>query len=465
MTIPKEVLNVELSISFTGNSAKYIQIYEEIKHSILTKRLLAHEQLPSKRTLAQMLDVSVHTIKEAYEQLLAEGYIYSKERSGYYIAPFEFDWLQQHVQQQVAAPSTINPQDDIQFDFTNGHVDNEAFPYAVWHKLMKKHFNCDNLSTSPWEGETVLRMEIARYVERSRGVVCDASQVFVYSGTQSQLLALCLFLGSTTRVGLEEPGFKRVRAIIQQCGLSTEAIPVDNSGITLPLNTIHMLYTTPAHQFPLGMIMTMERRAALLQWAISNETLIIEDDYDSEFRFKGLPIPSLAKMDQLQRVIYFGTFSKTLLPSLRISYMILPKSLVVPFMAFHQEQKSVVSKINQLVLADFLAQGQFDKHLAKMRTIYRKKQQVLLTSISQHFSNDFQVIGEKSGLHIVLKLPQYLTEKRAILLAHAVGIRVYPCSTAYQNGTNEAMVIIGYGGLTLGQINDGIALLASVWQR
>ncbi len=152
---------MELSISFTGNSAKYIQIYEEIKHSILTKRLLAHEQLPSKRTLAQMLDVSVHTIKEAYEQLLAEGYIYSKERSGYYIAPFEFDWLQQHIQQQVTAPSTINPQDDIQFDFTNGHVDNEAFPYAVWHKLMKKHFNCDNLSTSPWEGETVLRMEIS----------------------------------------------------------------------------------------------------------------------------------------------------------------------------------------------------------------------------------------------------------------------------------------------------------------
>ncbi|WDU79856.1 MULTISPECIES: PLP-dependent aminotransferase family protein [Lysinibacillus] len=453
---------MELSIIFTGNQAKYIQIYEEIKHAIITKKLLAHEQLPSKRALALTLNVSVHTIKEAYEQLLAEGYIYSKERSGYFIAPFELDWLQQ-VPRSVSVPS-INIPNNIQFDFTNGHVDNEAFPYATWHKLTKKHFNSNNLSTSPWEGETSLRTEIARYVERSRGVTCDASQVFIYSGTQSQLQALCHFLGSATRVGLEEPGFKRVRAVLQQCGLSTEAIPVDYSGVTLPSTPIHMLYTTPAHQFPLGMIMTIERRVALLQWANSNAGLIIEDDYDSEFRYKGLPIPSLAKMDQLQRVIYFGTFSKTLLPSLRISYMILPRSLVVPFMTFHSEQKSVVSKVDQLVLADFLAQGLFDKHLAKMRTIYRKKQQALLTAISKHFSNEFQVIGEKSGLHIVIKLPQHLTESRAIQLAQEVGVQVYPCSTSYQNGTNETMIIIGYGGLTLQQINEGIALLASVWQ-
>lgn len=453
---------MELSISFTGDSAKYIQIYEEIRQSILTKRLLAHRQLPSKRTLAQTLDVSVHTVKEAYEQLLAEGYVYSKERAGYFIAPFEFDWLQQ-VQQQNPPTSTIIS-NDVHYDFHNGHVDNEAFPYSIWHKLLKKHLNNNNLSTSPWEGELVLRSEIARYVERSRGVICDASQVFIYCGTQSQLQALSHFFGPLTRVGIEEPGFKRVRATLQQCGLSAEAIPVDNAGITLPQKTIHMLYTTPAHQFPLGMIMTIERRAALLQWANLNEAYIIEDDYDSEFRYKGLPIPSLAKMDQLQRVIYFGTFSKTLLPSLRISYMILPKSLIASFIAFNHEQKSVVSRIDQLVLADFIAQGQFDKHLAKMRTVYRKKQQTLLTAISTHFSEEFQVIGEKSGLHIVMKLPERLSEKKAIQLAQEIGIRVYPCSTSYQHGTDDVLVILGYGGLTLQQINDGIALLAAVWQ-
>lgn len=453
---------MDLSISFTGDSPKYVQIYEEIKQAILSKKLMADEQLPSKRTLAKTLDVSVHTIKEAYEQLLAEGYIYSKERSGYFIAPFEFEWGQQQKHRiSTAKPSTTYT---IKFDFNNGHVDKEAFPVSSWHKLLKKHFNMDNLTTSPWQGEAILRTEIARYVERSRGVTCEASQVFVYSGTQNQLQALCHFFGPKVHVGLEEPGFKRVRVTLQQCGLTTQAIPVDNSGVTIPQKAIHMLYTTPAHQFPLGMVMPVERRAALLQWATAEKAYIIEDDYDSEFRYKGLPIPSLAKMDQLQRVIYFGTFSKTLIPSLRISYMILPKSLVEEFMLFNQEQKSVVSKIDQLVLADFIAQGLFDKHLAKMRTIYRKKQQALLAAINTHFSNEFEVIGEKSGLHIVMKLPKKLSEQDAIRLAQEEGIKVYPCSTSYEHNSEHAMVIIGYGGLTLEQINESIALLATVWQ-
>ncbi|MGE7696263.1 PLP-dependent aminotransferase family protein [Lysinibacillus sp. NPDC094177] len=453
---------MELSISFTGNASKYVQIYEELKQAILRKQLLAHEQLPSKRALAKTLDVSVHTIKEAYEQLLAEGYIYSKERSGYFIAPFEFEWEQQ--QKQHLSTAIISTTYTIKFDFNNGHVDKEAFPFSIWHKLLKKHFYVDNLTTSPWQGEAILRTEIARYVERSRGVACEASQVFVYSGTQIQLQALCHFFGSKAHVGLEDPGFKRVRATLQQCGLTTHAIPVDNSGVAIPKKSIHMLYTTPAHQFPLGMVMPVERRAALLQWATSERAYIIEDDYDSEFRYKGLPIPSLAKMDQLQRVIYFGTFSKTLIPSLRISYMILPKSLVEEFILFNQEQKSVVSKIDQLVIADFIAQGYFDKHLAKMRTIYRKKQQALLAAINTHFSEEFEVIGEKSGLHIVMKLPKRLSEQDAIRLAQEVGIKVYPCSTSYQGGSKHAMVIMGYGGLTLEQINEGVALLAIVWQ-
>ncbi len=453
---------MELSISFAGDSPKYVQIYEEIKQAILSQKLMADEQLPSKRTLAKTLDVSVHTIKEAYEQLLAEGYIYSKERSGYFIAPFEFEW----EQQQKPHISTANASTTytLKFDFNNGHVDKEAFPFSSWHKLLKKHFNVDNLTTSPWPGEAILRTEIARYVERSRGVPCEASQVFVYSGTQTQLQALCHFFGPKAHVGLEDPGFKRVHATLQQCGLTTHAIPVDNSGVTVPPKAIHMLYTTPAHQFPLGMVMPVERRAALLQWATAEEAYIIEDDYDSEFRYKGLPIPSLAKMDQLQRVIYFGTFSKTLIPSLRISYMILPKSLVEAFTHFNQEQKSVVSKIDQLVLSDFIAQGLFDKHLAKMRTIYRKKQQTLLVAINTHFSNEFEVIGEKSGLHIVMKLPKRLSEQEAIRLAQEVGIKVYPCSTSYEHDSEHAMVIMGYGGLTFEQINEGIALLATVWQ-
>lgn len=453
---------MELAISFTGHIPKYVQVYESIKQAILLQKLLAHEQLPSKRLLATTLNVSVHTIKVAYEQLLAEGYIYSKERSGYYIAPFEFEWLQQvQTEDSISFPTNDHT---VKIDFYIGHVDKATFPLQTFHKLMKKHFTINILSTSPWQGEVALRQEIAKYVGRSRGVKCDASQVFVYSGTQSQLQALCHYFGPQTQVGLEEPGFKRVRATLQQCGLPSHPIPVDNSGVTVPKKAIHMLYTTPAHQFPLGMVMSIERRAALLQWAALSEAFIIEDDYDSEFRYKGLPIPSLANIDQLQRVIYFGTFSKTLLSSLRVSYMILPKSLVEDFTFFNQEQKSVVSKMHQLVLADFLAQGLFDKHLAKMRTIYRKKQQTLLAAIRSHFSEEFEIIGENAGLHIIVKLPKRLSEHDAIQLAHTVGVIVYPCSTSFQHPSEHSMIIIGYGGLSMEQIDEGITLLASVWQ-
>lgn len=458
----RERCMMELSISFTKDIAKYVQIYEEIKVAIINKKLCAQDKLPSKRALAKTLNVSIHTVQEAYEQLLAEGYIYSKERLGYFIAPFEFEW-DQHLQKHTSpASSAISHM--IKYDFHNGHVDKTAFPFTSWHKLLKKHLNMGNLTTSPWQGEWTLREEIARYVARSRGVQCEASQVFVYSGTQNQLQALCHFFGSKTHVGIEDPGFKRVCSTVQQCGLFAHVIPVDKSGVTIPTESLHLLYTTPAHQFPLGMVMPIERRAAILQWATSKGAFIIEDDYDSEFRFKGLPIPSLAKMDQLQRVIYFGTFSKTLIPSLRISYMILPHSLVDDYQLFHQDQKSVVSKIDQLVLAEFIGQGLFDKHLAKMRTIYRKKQQTLLAAIHAHFSEEFKIIGEKSGLHIVIKLPSWLSEQRAIQLAIQVGIAVYPCSASYQQSSQHAMVIIGYGGLTLEQITEGIALLAATWK-
>ncbi|EON73720.1 PLP-dependent aminotransferase family protein [Lysinibacillus sphaericus] len=453
---------MELSISFFGNSPKYVQIYEQIKQAILMKKLSPHEQLPSKRMLANTLNVSIHTIKEAYEQLLAEGYIYSKERSGYFIASFEFEWLQLPKKEKPAPlKTTINT---IKFDFHNGHVDKQAFPFSTWHKLMKKHFHANNLSISPWQGEDILREKIAQYVGRSRGVICEASQVFVYSGTQTQLQALCHFFGQQSHVGLEEPGFKRVRATLHQCGLPIHAIPVDNSGITVPKEVVHMLYTTPAHQFPLGMVMSIERRTDLLQWATSNEAFIIEDDYDSEYRYKGLPIPSLAKLDQLQRVIYFGTFSRILIPSLRISYMILPKSLAEAFTIFNQEQRSTVSKIDQLILADFIEQGLFEKHLAKMRTIYRKKQQALLTAISTYFSKEFKVIGEKSGLHIIIELPKRLSEYEGLQRAQSAGINVYPCSTSFQHSSENAMIIIGYGGLSIQQIEEGIALLAKAWQ-
>lgn len=454
---------MEISIILTNNSPKYIQIYEQIKNAIITKQLSSHSKLPSKRHLAENLSVSVHTVKEAYEQLDVEGFIYSKERSGYFVASFEFEW--QHAfqsQSPIQSTDTIAPQ--IEIDFHNGHIDTKSFPYTNWRKLYSKHLKAENLLNSTWQGELSLRQAISSYVQRSRGVRCEASQVFIHGGTQHQLQALIHFFGPTVQAGIEEPGFKRARASFQQYCQHTYPIVVDDYGVKVPSKKVDLLYTTPAHQFPLGMIMTAERRASLLKWAELNKAYIIEDDYDSEYRFKGLPIPSLAKMDQLQHVVYFGTFSKTLIPSIRISYMILPTRLIKPFSMFYKEQKSVVSKIDQLVLADFITQGLFDKHLAKMRTLYRRKQQALITEIENHLPSEFQIIGEKSGLHIVLKLPNYLNEKEAIKKASSVGIKIYPCSSSYQQPADEQMVILGYGGLSFDQIVEGVSRLKEAWR-
>ncbi|MGM9965901.1 MAG: PLP-dependent aminotransferase family protein [Rummeliibacillus sp.] len=453
---------MEVNINLNNDSPKYVQIYEQLKNTIVTKKLPAHSKLPSKRHLAEDLNVSVHTVKEAYEQLDAEGFIYSKERSGYFVSPFEFEWQQikdTKPIQHVSKTSSIK----VDIDFHNGDVDASSFPFTSWRKLFKKHLQPENLANPPWQGEPPLRFEIAQYVQRSRGVQCDASQVFIFGGTQHQLQALCHFFGATSIAGIEEPGFKRARAIFQQYCKQTYHIVVDEYGVTVPTQKMDFLYTTPAHQFPLGMVMSSKRRAELLNWAQKYNAYIIEDDYDSEYRFKGQPIPSLAKMDQLQQVIYSGTFSKTLIPSIRISYLILPSSLVEAFTNFYKDQKSVVSKIDQLILADFITQGLFDKHLAKMRTLYRKKQIALITAIKTHLPSTFQIIGEKSGLHIVLKLPNTLSEKEAIQKALGIGVCVYPSSTSYYKPSAQQMIILGYGGLSFEQIEEGILRLKKVW--
>lgn len=437
-----------------------MQIYEQIKTNIFNKTLHAHEQLPSKRELAIQLNVSVHTIKESYEQLLAEGYIYSKQRRGYFVSPFEFEWLSQNETTTTIMEKTTSK---LRFNFRNGQVDANAFPYQQWRKLGRKHIVAINAPNGNWQGEYVLREQIAKYVERARGFHCDPTQIYIYSGTQNQLQALCHFFGDV-QVGLEEPGFKRARSIFLQCRVPVTPIVVDESGVTVPQTKINILYTTPAHQFPLGMVMSFERRTALLKWASEQKAFIIEDDYDSEFRYKGSPIPSLAQMDQLQRVIYFGSFSKTLLPSLRISYMILPKSIVKAFNKYNDQQKSSVSKIDQQIIADFIAQELYAKHIAKMRTLYRKKRIALINSIQDHLGDKFTVIGEYSGLHIVLQLPSGLCESEAIARARNVEVAVDPISTSYQTEAPQNMVILGYGELSIHEITEGIKRLASVWK-
>ncbi|ALC85245.1 GntR family transcriptional regulator [Bacillus sp. FJAT-22090] len=452
---------MEITITFSNIQPKYIDIYEQLKDMIIKQSLTANEKLPSKRCLSSNLNVSIHTVKEAYEQLASEGYIYSVERSGYFISPYDVDWGIYH---KKVESKTFEHASKIQYDFKNGQVDEQAFPLKEWLKIYKKLLVFDMVPNGQWQGEFSLREQIALYVEKSRGFSCDLDQVYVYSGTQHQLQELCRFFGNV-KVAIEEPGFKRATTIFHQNQLATQHVLTDEKGATIPVEPCQLYYITPAHQFPLGGVMPIERRITLLKWATENNAYIIEDDYDSEFRYKGNPIPPLAQIDQLQRVIYFGTFSKTLMPSVRISYMILPKSLIDKFNTYYSEQKTTVSKIDQLVIADFMSSGLYTKHIAKMRTLYRKKRQKLIASINSILGPEYEIIGDAAGLHIVLKLPDWLNEKQAIQLAQEAGVAIDPISTSYQKNAIDNFVMIGYGAIPIEAIEEAIYFLSNQWNN
>ena len=453
---------MELGITFSSEQSKYMAIYEQLKKMILQQQLIANEKLPSKRALSIHLNVSIHTVQEAYEQLTSEGFIYSIERSGYYVAPFEEEWKITPPVKNKNVVKTNSP--TIHFNLKNGQVDENAFPLKEWIKTYKKRLDTQMIANGFWQGEEVLREQIVQYVEKAKGIFCSIDQVYIFSGTQHQLQALCQFFGHVDGA-MEEPGFKRAAAIFHQQRMSIQHVPIDEKGATVPTKPCHFYYVTPAHQFPIGTVMPMDRRIELLQWAKSINAFLIEDDYDSEFRYKGNPVPPLAQMDQLQRVIYFGTFSKTLLPSIRMSYMILPKSLVKSFNQFFKDQKTTVSKLDQVVVAEWMENGMYTKHIAKMRTLYRKKRAKLIECLISQLGDEYEIIGDAAGLHVVVKLPKWLKEKQAIELAQKVGIELDPMSPSYQSSLIENFVIIGYGAIPLENIEEAVTLLASQWNK
>lgn len=299
-------------------------------------------------------------------------------------------------------------------------------------------------------------------MQKVKGIQCHPEQVFISSGTQQQLQAICQFFGAVD-VAMEEPGFHRATAVFHAQQLQVEAVPIDQYGATIPSSTARLYYVTPAHQFPLGAVMSMERKQQLLKWAQQTTSYLIEDDYDSEFRYKGNPIPPLAQLDQLHHVIYFGSFSKTLMPSLRVSYFVLPTALVQPFQLFYSAHKSLVSKVDQLTIASFMEEGYYARHIAKMRTLYRKKRARLIAALKQHVGERMNVLGEAAGLHIVLQLPAHLPEQTAILLARQYGIAIDAVSTNYQCQSSNQYVMLGYGAIALEQIDEAVQLLAQAW--
>ncbi len=452
----------------------YIQLYQYIKGEIQSGRLDAGVKLPSKRKLSQHLAISQNTVENAYGQLLAEGYIRSEPRKGLYVNELEGDLYSDHNDSFVKSERVVEKHDEEEMiDFSHGKVALAHFPYAVWRKLSTQALYEEEsslfLNGNP-QGEPELRQEIAQYVFQSRGVRCEAEQIVIGAGTQYLIGLLTMIMGDGAIYALENPGFHRTRAVLRDRGFQPVPLSLDEDGVSLKdleESGANVVYVTPSHQFPLGMIMPISRRIELLKWAEKQPGYIIEDDYDGEFRYKGRPIPSLHGLGSAGRVIYLGTFSKSLIPSLRISYLVLPPVLLEIYQKSFTIYKQTVSRLHQHTLAKFMENSYWSRHLNKMRGIYRKKQKTLLTAIEEYMGEQVQIIGEKSGLHILLHVNNQMSEAELIEAAREKRVKVYPASIYYEESTKHvpSMVLLGFGGVSEEDIKEGISRLAHVWIR
>jgi Transcriptional regulators containing a DNA-binding HTH domain and an aminotransferase domain (MocR family) and their eukaryotic orthologs len=457
-----------------GHNPLYVQLFKYLIKEIQSSRIPCGSRLPSKRRLSSQLGISLNTVDSAYQQLLAEGYIESSPRRGMFVAYKE----ERLMNTESPAPSlparTIHSSQTKLIDFSHGQVDTQHFPFQLMRKYSRQIFSLEGSSSfqnGPYQGSLLLRQEIARYLYQARGVCCDPSQVVIGSGTQFLLGQLLSLFPADIPFAMENPGFHRIRELANNLNLKLINIPVESDGLAIkPVQLLEMglVYTTPSHQFPLGAIMPVSKRLKLIKWANEQtDRYLIEDDYDGEFRYIGKPIPSLQGLDQGEKVIYFGTFSKSFIPSLRISYMVLPNLLASRYQKQFRLMKQTASSLNQQLIYLFMNSGEWEHHLNRMRTLYKQKHQTIVEEIQRNLSKRVTIIGEKSGLHLVLESGNGMTEQELIDSAITKGVKVYPMSIYYASGLEpeHPQVLLGYGGLSDSEIRNGVRHMSLAWNN
>ncbi|TWT23886.1 PLP-dependent aminotransferase family protein [Planomicrobium sp. CPCC 101110] len=445
----------------------YQQLYQEIKEAIINGTISVETKLPSKRKLADYLVISQTTVELAYGQLLAEGFIESRPRKGFYAQPVEeLAYLDVPQDEPVMANQV-----DYAFDFHPGKIDTPSFPFSAWRKIAKEvidETNHEMLHSGHPQGDEVLRQEIARYLFQSRGVICESSQIIIGSGTEQLVPLLIRLLPKSLVFGFENPGYPLTHNIFSHYDRKAVPIPVDQEGINLKeLEASHVdaAYVTPSHQFPTGSVLSATRRSQLLNWAGAKDRYIIEDDYDSEFRYTSRPIPALQSMDKSGRVIYISTFSKSLMPSLRIAYMVLPKRLLRAYQQTFLHYSSSVPRLDQQVVARFMKDGHFARHLNRMRKLYQKKLEKLTSSLFL-YAPAVKIFGEQAGMHIVLTVETAHSEKELIELAKQANIRVFGLQSydVHEQDISPPRIILGFGGLSEKEIEQGVERLMACWK-
>lgn len=462
-----------LSISLTKNHTTplYEQLYSFIKHEITSGRITFGTKLPSKRKLELHLKLSQTTIETAYEQLVAEGYIEARPRKGYFVLACEELAFSKRWPALSNSSKKTSVKNLFDYDFYPGSIDTSMFPYKKWRSLYREAISEENhelLVLGNAVGEKNLRNEIKAYLYNSRGVICSADQIIIGAGIEQLFSQLIFLLGEKAIYGIENPGYPLTSNVLKSHKRRSILVDVDSEGANvsnLGQTEINTMYVTPSHQFPYGSIMSANRRAQLLNWSHQQrDRFIIEDDYDSEFRYSGRTIPSLHSLGKGETVIYLSTFSKSLMPSLRIGYMVLPPALMAHYRKEFSHYASCVSRIDQYVLARFMMEGFFEKHLNRMRNLYRKKLETVVNCLHGH-KNKVIISGEKAGLHLLLTFKEQRSEFELVQKAKAVGIRVCGLANFSHEGTTvlEPGIVLGFGGMAEKDLIIGIKKLVESW--
>ena len=446
------------------------QLYAFLKAEIMQGNLAKNEKVPSKRKLSMHLKCSINTVQGAYNQLVDEGYLVAKEKSGYFVA--ELVGILDLARLPGKALEETPVSKGYRYDFSYHGVDLEQFPFRIWRRLTREAISeedKDFLLLGDPKGLLALRSSIASYLHQSRGVVCSPRQVIVSSGTEFLLQLLIQLLDSSTIYAIENPGYEKLNLLFKGNRVHFTPLPLDEQGLKpdgLEQGQVDVVCITPSHQFPTGCIMPVKRRLQLLTWASGQDgRYIVEDDYDSEFRYSGKPIPSLQGLDQAGRVIYMGAFSKSLSPSLRISYMVLPVQLLDSFDDKLHFYNCPVPTIEQKTLKEFMDKGHFERHLNRMRNLYGQKREALVSAIRKHLPLA-EIEGASAGLHMTVRINNGMDETELVTSAEKQGIKVYGLSRYYSESSkecNDGRLLLGFATMQIEKMDDAVALLAKAW--
>jgi len=463
----------ELSIALDSRSGEHLyeQIYEYIKNEIMKGKLPAGEKLPSTRNLAEFLQISRTTVDLAYGQLVSEGYIEARPYKGYFVCKVEELF---HMKENLHTKAVCErDEQEPEFDFSPHGIDMSCFPFSTWKKISKDIFaerGADLFKPGGKQGDADFRETICRYLHSARGVECEPDQIIIGAGNDYLLLLLSKILSDRSVIAMERFTYRKAYLAFAKSGFPMRVVDFDEYGMDVTQLSgcgADVAYVMPSHQFPTGIVMPIGRRMELLNWAAQAEgRFLIEDDYDSEFRYKGKPVPALWASDRNGRVIYIGTFSKSIAPSIRVSFMVIPRKLLPRYEQTCGFLSCTVSRIDQAILNMFISQGHYERYLNKMRKVYKSKHDVLLEELSD-VEEHFEILGENAGLHILLKSRKNDLSQELKKTACKNGILVQTlddyCIDPGKGQKEYAYVLLGYGSLSEAAIREGIRKLKEIW--